>query len=344
MEIKVVKKFFICLLFCLFFAISSSASSLFSIIVNIDETSDNVANAKKEALSKAIRNGLNDVILRVSTEETIAEISKLNDNQIQHFISGIQVLLEKSSDIRYIAELKIDVNQSVLQNFIKENNLPFIISQTQTALLIPLLETADGTLDIWGNENIWREAFINKQNLQTGFLKFYNIEKNLGNITTVNANKVYNMTDGDFLEISSFNKVDNIYVLKYSLKDNKVYIKSFPDKTEIDVIIDTQTPSQMIDKVLPLIKSYKKQSTPQNSTHSPTELNIIYNYPTLNKWIELKKLLENDPMVEELKIISLANKKVHFIITYHGAFEKLQTTLGLNGYMLNNNGGYYAIN
>ena len=344
MEIKVVKKFFICLLFCLFFAISSSASSLFSIIVSIDETSDNVANAKKEALSKAIRNGLNDVILRVSTEETIAEISKLNDNQIQHFISGIQVLLEKSSDIRYIAELKIDVNQSVLQNFIKENNLPIIISQTQTALLIPLLETADGALDIWSNENIWREAFINKQNLQTGFLKFYNIEKNLGNITTVNANKVYNMTDGDFLEISSFNKVDNIYVLKYSLKDNKVYIKSFPDKTEIDVIIDSQPPSQMIDKVLPLIKSNKKQSTPQNSTQSPTELNIIYNYPTLNKWIELKKLLENDPMVEELKIMSLANKKVHFIITYHGTFEKLQTTLGLNDYMLNNNGGYYAIN
>ena len=57
----------------------------------------------------------------------------------------------------------------------KENNLPIIISQTETALIIPVLETPDGALDIWGNNNIWREAFINRKNLQTGFLKFYNI-------------------------------------------------------------------------------------------------------------------------------------------------------------------------
>lgn len=344
MEINSVKKIFLLTFFCIFFATHSFASSLYSIVVNVDETSTNVATAKKQALSKAIRNGLNDVILRISTEETINEISKLNDNQIQHFISGLQVLLEKSSDIRYIAELKIDINQDVLQNFIKENNLPIIISQTETALIIPVLEAPDGTLDIWGNNNTWREAFINRKNLQTGFLKFYNIEKNLGNITTVNANTIYNMTEGSFLEISSFNKVDNIYVLKYSPKDNKVYIKSFPDKTELEVDIDTETPSLMIDKILPLIKSNKKQSTPQNNIQSPSNLNIIYTYPSLNKWIELKKLLESDPMVENLKIISLANKKVHFTFTYHGVFERLQTSLGLNGYVINNNGGYYAIN
>ena len=338
------KKFFIYSCFGLFFAINSFASSLYSIVVNVDETSDNVATAKKEALAKAVRNGLNDVILRISTEETIAEISKLNDNQIQHFVSEVQVLLEKSSDVRYIAELKIDINQDVLQKFIKENNLPIIISQTETALIIPLLETPDGSLDIWGNENIWREAFINKQNLQTGFLNFYNIEKNLGNITTVNANTIYDMTEASFLEISSFNNVENIYVIKYSLKDGKVYIKSFPNKTELTVDIDTQDPSQMIDKILPLIKNNKKQETPQSNIQSPTELNVIYTYPSLNKWIELKKMLENDPMVENLKIISLANKKVHFIFTYHGLYRRLQTSLGLNGYILSDNGGYYAIN
>lgn len=333
------------IIFSLFFISLCQASPTYNAEISVDVTSSNVADAKKQALNEATRKGLNEVILTISTEETIAEMNKLNDNQIQHFISGIQVLMEKSSSIRYIANLKIEVNKEILTAFIKENNLPLIISQTQHSLIIPLLEKEDGSLDIWANDNIWRNAFLEKSNLQSGYLKFYNIEKNLGNISSIDATTIYNMTPSKFAELSSFNNTENIFVLKYSLKDNKVYIKSFPSEKIIETNIDTDSPSLMIDKILPLIKSDKKQITTTNDILASVEkFEIIYTYPNLSQWVNLKSLLEKEPLVENLKIISMANKKIHFNFIYKGILEKLQTTLSLNGYTLRNNGEYYVIN
>ena len=329
---------------CLLFIATSIASPLYSVVVSVDETADTVTNAKQLAITKAIRDGLNDVILSISTQEAVDEISKLNDNQIEHFISGLQVLMEKSSNIRYIADLKITVNEKILKDFIRENNFPIIISQTEEALIIPLVETPDGNLILWENENFWREAFLTKPNLETGFINFHNIEKNLGNITTIDATKIYNMTENDFVEISTFNQVNSIFVIKYSLKDNKVYTKSFPDKKIIETDITTTTPSEMIDKILPLIKGNKKNTVPALTEDQKQNFNIIYTYQNLGQWITLKNLLEKERLIENFKIISITNKKVNFVFTYLGSYEKLQTTLGLNGYNINNHGEYYAIN
>ena len=57
-----------------------------------------------------------------------------------------------------------------------------------------------------------------------------------------------------------------------------------------------------------------------------------------------KKLLENIPQVQNVKVISLAKGKVHFSFRYVGVVEKLQTTLALKGYYLSNDGDFYVIN
>ena len=117
------KNVFLGIFFSIIFILYAQANPLYNAQISVDVSSTNVAEAKKQALNEATRKGLNEVILAISTQETVDEINKLNDNQIQHFISGIQVLMEKSSPIRYIADLKIEVNKDVLTSFIKENNL-----------------------------------------------------------------------------------------------------------------------------------------------------------------------------------------------------------------------------
>ena len=339
-------RLFFCTILNILLAFNSFASPLYTTNVSVDVTSENVALAKKQALAQAQREGLSNVILAISTQKTLDQISALNDNQIEHFISGIQVLMEKSSDIRYIADLEIEINKDVLNAYIKENNLPIIITETQTALLIPILEQENNSYDIWGNDNFWREAFIKKPNLRNGVLNFHNIEKNLGNISNVDANQIFNMSPEQFSEISRFNHVEQIIVLKYSITDKKVYTKSFPSNKIIETEIDeTSSPTLLIDKILPQLKSEKKQTEETApSQETSKQFDVVYSYPNLGKWMTLKKLLEGNPLIDDIKIISMANKKVHFSFTYYGVLEKLQSSLGLNGYNLKNNGEYYVIN
>ena len=338
------KKIIFSCFFSLFLVFDVFAAPQFESDVSVDITASSVAEAKKLAMSKAVRDGLNNVVLSISTQESVDELNKLNDNQIQHFISEVMVLMEKSSDVRYIADLRISVNEGVLKSYITENNLPLVVGEDKDVLVVPLLEKEDGSLELWG-ENIWRDTFANKKNLRKGNLNINLIQKNLGNITVVETNRIFDMNENEYQEMSSFNNVEDIYVLKYSLKDGKVYVKYFPKGDVSEVLIEESSMSEMVEKVLPFFKDEKKVSDKaQNSAVVEETFETIYNYPRLGKWMELKQLLESIPQVQDVKVISLAKGKVHFRFKYVGVIEKLQTTLGLKGYHLSKEGDLYAIN
>lgn len=340
------KNFIFTFIFFIAYSFSCLASPLYSAQISVDITDQTVSLAKSKAISQATRDGLNEILSSITTQQAIDEISKLNDNQIQHFIESIQILMEKSSNVRYIADIKVDVNENVLKSYLTENNFPIIITAQKNILLIPLVEYTDSTLDLWGSDNILRNELLEKTNLHSNHIKFHVIEKNLGNISSVDASSIYNMDDQKYDELISFNQKDYITVLKYSLKDNKIYAKTFPQKTIIEEqITPTDTPSSLIAKVLPIVKMDSKNipSSTSNTTSS-SDINIIYTYPNLSSWVNLKKLLEQNPLVNNLKIISITNKKIHFSFTYNDAIEKLQSSLMINGYNLKDNGDYYVIN
>lgn len=126
------------------FAIPAAADPRYEADVNVDVTAATVTEAKKQAMAKAVRDGLNEVVLSISTAQSADEINKLNDNQLQHFVSGIMVLMEKSSDVRYIADLRISVNEDILKAYLAENNMPLVAGEEQDVLAVPLLEKKTG--------------------------------------------------------------------------------------------------------------------------------------------------------------------------------------------------------
>ena len=68
--------------FSVFLAFNAVALPLFETDVSVDITAANVAEDKKLAMIKAVRDGLNNVVLSISTQTSVDELNKLNDNQI----------------------------------------------------------------------------------------------------------------------------------------------------------------------------------------------------------------------------------------------------------------------
>ncbi len=338
------RRFILSSLFCLCVSFSVRADVRYEADVHVDVTAETVTQAKEQAMVKAVRDGLNEVVLNVSTMQSLDVFDELNDNQLQHFVSGIMVLMEKSSDVRYIADLRVSINENVLKAYLQENGLPFVVSEEQDVLAIPLLEKADGTLDLWGDDNVWWQAFQERRGIRKGNLNIHNIEKNLGNITTVEADRIFDMTDIDYHDLVAFNNVSEIYVLKYSLKDNKLYVKSFPERSVSEADITGISPAQAIDVVLPFFKDNKKAvAVMEGASLVEQKIEMVYSYSKLGDWLALKALLEGYLQAGEVNVVSMVNKKVHFSFIYSGVWEKLQTHLAMNGYNLRNEGGYYAV-
>ncbi|MBP5698357.1 MAG: hypothetical protein J6W96_02375 [Alphaproteobacteria bacterium] len=329
--------------FSLIFSFSALAEPKFTADISVDETAANVTEAKQKAMSKAKRDGLNEVILGISTEESVKEINKLNDNQLEHFITEIMVLMEKTSDVRYIAKLRISVDENLLKAYMKENDLPLVLGGNSEITLIPLLEKEDGSLDLWGDDNFWRQALLNKLPIQKGNLKINLIDKNLGNIAMIKAERAYDLADGEYNELINFNRANALYVAKYSLKDHRVYVKAYPSRLTQNVDIDSSSPSDMLDRIIPFFKDTQKQ-TYQPAHYSIEQINVIYNYSRLSQWTNLKQILDNNPQVQNIRISSMANGQVHFSFEYGGIIEKLQGNLDMSGYKMRLQGEHYVIN
>ena len=104
----------------LFFAFPVNAAEEYSSIVDVDVTDVNAAKAKEKAMLDANRRALNNVAPMLATQEGINIINSLSNEQIAYFIKDVTVLEEKSSDVRYIATLKITIQDGILRQYLEE--------------------------------------------------------------------------------------------------------------------------------------------------------------------------------------------------------------------------------
>nr|QIM10254.1 hypothetical protein PlAlph_0080 [uncultured Alphaproteobacteria bacterium] len=117
--------FYRSLLFVMFLAVAApvKAAEVYGSIVNVDVSDVNAAAAKEKAMAQANREALNHVAPQVASPEGIELLNSLSDDQILYFIKEAMVLSEKSSDVRYIASLKITIQDNVLRQYLAEKGV-----------------------------------------------------------------------------------------------------------------------------------------------------------------------------------------------------------------------------
>lgn len=104
-------------------AIPVRAAEVYGSIVNVDVTDYNAAAAKEKAMAQANREALNYVAPLMASSEGVELLRSLDDDQILYFIKEATVLSEKSSDVRYIASLKVVVQDAVLRQYLAEKGV-----------------------------------------------------------------------------------------------------------------------------------------------------------------------------------------------------------------------------
>ena len=115
-----------------------SADEKYSVEIKVDVSDENASIAREKALNSATRAAVNAIAKRMSTSEGAKKIANMTDAQIINFVKETSVISEKNSDVRYMAELKIVVNEQLLKEYMKEREIPVISQNASTVLVIPV--------------------------------------------------------------------------------------------------------------------------------------------------------------------------------------------------------------
>ena len=152
------------LLFVLFTVFSARAGQpSYSADVTVDVTADNASAARELAMRRANRQAVSAIAANFTTREGVTVLNKLTDDQLLNFIRETTVLEEKTSNVRYLAKLRITANDKILRQYLQEKNVPLVVASSAEVMVIPVFrEGPDMPALLWETESPWRAAWQQK--------------------------------------------------------------------------------------------------------------------------------------------------------------------------------------
>jgi len=152
--------------------------------VAVDVTARNATVARTLAIREGERRAFQALMDRIVAAEDKDRFDGLDQDSITDLVLGLQFANERSSQVRYIADLTVHFNAERVRALLKEAEVPFTQTQGSTLLVLPVMEYA-GTRLLWETENSWFAAWQN-QDLANGLLPYVLPEGDMTDRLTLN--------------------------------------------------------------------------------------------------------------------------------------------------------------
>ena len=289
-------------------------------------------------MTEANRGALLQVVSKIAPQAAMDKISTLSDAEILNFIKEVSIISEKVSDIRYLAELDVTINDKILKAYLDEKNISSINNiTTSNVLIIPTFREFETEAPLlWEDENIWRQAW-EANSETTELVNFISIPLTGANYASIDAKKALELNGVAFDKLLRLNGADDIYLVDAyydGIEGLIVKIHSYGSGTNafetIKISGDRSVPSELFHKATQTIKNtinekQKDRIIKEDSTENHTV--AMYSYKNLKDLIYVENKLKNIPQIKNVIIDASSNNQAQFKITYTGSSEKLLQSL-----------------
>lgn len=314
-------KSFIIALFLCCMAGGAWAQSAYEVSVKVDVTDVNAATAREKAMQSAMRQAFETVVKQNVVPSETQALYQMTDDQLINFIQEISVVSEKSSNVRYLAELKVKINEPVFKTYLQEKNIPMMIGAPSKIVVVPVYREfmSDRPL-LWENENIWLQAWQN-MSVPQGLIDIVPLSSTEAEKLNFNAEKALAYNQEALQEIALNTNAADVYVLDAyfdgieGLKVNVSSLKSRKAPEELLISGDRKNKDMLMQKALFTVRkkiedSVKNANMEQNRMQST--LMVIYNYNKLSDWVRVERKLKSVSYVKHLELIALGDNKAQF--------------------------------
>ncbi|GHD49557.1 hypothetical protein GCM10017083_21970 [Thalassobaculum fulvum] len=145
-------------------ALSSAAATaadadLFTVrAVPVDATAETAPAARDRAVAEGRREGFRRLVDRLVPAAEAAGIPAPTDAELQRMVLGFEVANERSSAVRWIAELTLAFDPGTVRGVLRSAGVSYAETRSLPVLVIPLYETGGETV-LWREPNPWRNAW-----------------------------------------------------------------------------------------------------------------------------------------------------------------------------------------
>ncbi len=153
--------------------------------IPVDVTAKTASAAKTIAIQSGQRAALDKLMMKIVRAQDVPMIPRLEDYWINEIVSGLEFYNERSSSVRYLANLTVSFDKQGIYNLLQRLEIPFSETPAKPMLLLPV-QRYGGTTTLWSDQNWWAQAW-EKADLHNQLVEFVLPKGELGDRLVINA-------------------------------------------------------------------------------------------------------------------------------------------------------------
>ncbi len=158
----------------------AAAQEIFTVRgVAVDVTANNAAAARERALAEGQIEASRRMLARVIRRQDRGNLPLIDDDMVNLLVSDFSIANERTSNVRYLAELTVRFDRNAVRSVLRDASLPFAETVSKPVLVLPILQGDSGLL-LWDEPNPWRDAW---GRLPSGSVAMVPMEVPLGDLS-----------------------------------------------------------------------------------------------------------------------------------------------------------------
>jgi hypothetical protein len=311
--------------------------------VAVDETSSTALKAREKALEIGQKRAWKKLLERMTFPETVKKVADIPYSELRSLIRGYEVMRERTSTVRYLADLNVTFNGNEVRQFFLNNNIDYAETPSAPVLVVPLL-IRQGAASLWETPNPWRDAWQNLPK-QRGLV---DIRVPVGDLADVRDIAAIQALRGDQKKLKKIAKRYNAKTIvvakafkRFGIKDNLPILEIIITKIRTDqieeTIIDT-IKGEIGDDLLNLlgvgvtrvvnsiVDSWKKENAV--TTGLLLRVPVFVPIKGLNNWLGITSQLDEIGILKRTNLRRLSKREALIDLWVTGNITLLENALG----------------
>ena len=311
--------------------------------VAVDETSSTALKAREKALEIGQKRAWKKLLERMTFPETVKKVADIPYSELRSLIRGYEVIRERTSTVRYLADLNVTFNGNEVRQFFLNNNIDYAETPSAPVLVVPLL-IRQGAASLWETPNPWRDAWQNLPE-QRGLVDIRVPVGDLADIRDIAAIQALRGDQKKLKKIAKRYNAKTIVVAKafkrFGIKDNLPILEIIITKIRTDqieeTIIDT-IKGEIGDDLLNLlgvgvtrvvnsiVDSWKKENAV--TTGLLLRVPVFVPIKGLNNWLGITSQLDEIGILKRTNLRRLSKREALIDLWVTGNITLLENALG----------------
>jgi len=130
--------------------------------VAVDETAATAADARQAALAVGQRRAFRRLMARLVPEDQQPLIPQVDANTLQYYVLDFSVNNERTSAVRYLADLTFRFNPTEVRNLLRGAGVAFAETRSKPVVVLPVYRDTVTESTLWLGNNPWRETWAQR--------------------------------------------------------------------------------------------------------------------------------------------------------------------------------------